>query len=148
MEGLKDLSFKNANRYYNLKFNHLRIMQIKGESGVGKSLFCSDLSVKKSIDADFSNILIFDYKNKDMLPFIKDFSSYDYVVLDNADLYMTERLGRVIEKDLLAVDSKTHWIIIGRDYYPCVLSLGSVGVLVREEKDGNYYYSVDYSLVN
>lgn len=142
---LRNLIFKNENRYYDLKFNQLRVMQIKGESGIGKSLFCSDLKIKKNIDTNFKNIVVFDFENSDMLNLVKDFSLYDYVVFDNADLYLTDELCSIIESNILS-DSKTHWIIIGRNSFSCVLSLGCIGVLERKTKGIKHYFCVNYSI--
>lgn len=141
---MKPLKFKIFNRSYNLKFNHIRIMQIKGESAIGKSLMVSDFLSYRGSDEQYKNSLVINSEHPEGLALIKEQCSYNYVIIDNADILLTDREIKLIQKNLWGFN-KTYWIIIGRNFYPCVLSNGSIGVLVEKKINNIFCYEMDYT---
>lgn len=144
IENMKPLKFKIFNRSYNLEFNHIRIMQIKGESATGKSLMVSDFLKYRSSDEQYRNSLVINSEHPEGLALIKEQCSYNYVIIDNADILLTDREIKLIQKNLWGFN-KTYWIIIGRNFYPCVLSNGSIGVLVEKKINNIFCYEMDYT---
>lgn len=141
---MQAIKFTIENRHYTLNFNHLRIIQISG--GKGKSLFCKDFEKAMDTVKYLKNSIVINYKNPEKLSLITEDTLYDYVIIDNADTLFkeTDRIQSIIRKSLLE-DSKTHWVIIGRNFYSCVLSLASKGSLITERKGNDYYIEVSYS---
>ncbi|MEG1723772.1 MAG: hypothetical protein RR313_00120 [Anaerovoracaceae bacterium] len=141
---LQPINFTYLNRTYYLDFNHLRIMQIKGESTVGKSLFVSDFDKQKDIDTTFANSLVINFFKKDLLNLITEDCNYDFVIIDNADIILDDFTIEKIKRNLWN-NGKTHWVIIGQNFYSCVLSLGCVGELIRERRNDKFYFRITYS---
>lgn len=141
---MRPLKFEIFNRSYNLEFNHIRIMQIKGESATGKSLMVSDFLKYRSSDEQYRNSLVINSEHPEGLALIKEQCSYNYVIIDNADILLTDREIKLIQKNLWGFN-KTYWIIIGRNFYPCVLSNGSIGVLVEKKINNIFCYEMDYT---
>ena len=141
---MKPLKFKIFNRVYNLEFNHIKIMQIKGESAIGKSLMVSDFLSYRGSDEQYKNSLVINSEHPEGLDLITEQCSYDYVVIDNADILLTDREIKLIQKNLWGLN-KTYWVLIGRNFYPCVLSNGSIGVLVEKKINNTFCYEMDYT---
>ena len=141
---MRPLKFKIFNRSYNLGFNHIRIMQIKGESATGKSLMVSDFLSYRGSDEQYRNSLVINSEHPEGLALIKEQCSYNYVIIDNADILLTDREIKLIQKNLWGAN-KTYWVIIGRNFYPCVLSNGSIGVLVEKKINNTFCYEMDYT---
>lgn len=141
---MQAIKFTIDNRHYTLNFNHLRIIQISG--GKGKSLFCKDFEKAMDTTDYLKNSIVINYKNPEKLSLITEKPPYDFVIIDNADILLKEadHIQSIIRKSLLE-DSKTHWVIIGRKFYPCVLSLASKGSLITEKRDNDYYIEISYS---
>lgn len=131
-------------RNYNIEFNHLRILQIKGKASTGKSLFVSDFKEQMRVRKDLQNSLVINWKNPNDINLITDNCKYDYVLIDNADVLMTEEISRNIEKNL-EKNSDTYWIIIGRRDYDCILSIGCIGELCSIIKGNKKYFYIDYN---
>lgn len=55
---LKNIDFQNENRHWKIEFNRIRMLHLRGECGIGKSLFAKDLKAQKDHIANFSNILV------------------------------------------------------------------------------------------
>lgn len=141
---LKDIKFTYKNRRYNLHFNNLPIIQVKGEGTTGRSMFFSDFESVSRVDKRYKNNLLINFKNSDMASLITFPCSYDFVVIDNADIILNDELCEIIEKNLFD-NPKTHWVIIGRDYFPCVLSMKCIGNLRVEKKGDVFCFSIDYT---
>ena len=141
---MRPLKFEIFNRSYNLEFNHIRIMQIKGESATGKSLMVSDFLKYRSSDEQYKNSLVINSEHPEGLDLITEQCSYNYVIIDNADILLTDREIKLIQKNLWSAN-KTYWVIIGRNFYPCVLSNGSIGVLVEKKINNTFCYEMDYT---
>lgn len=144
---MQAIKFTIDSRHYTLNFNHLRIIQISG--GKGKSLFCKDFDKAMATVSYLKNSIVINHKSPEKLSLITEDTPYDYVIIDNADTLLkeTDPIQSIIRKSLLG-NSKTHWVIIGRKFYPCVLSLASKGSLITERRDNDYFIEVSYSRPN
>lgn len=144
---LKSLEFENGGRRYDIRFNRTRIMQLRGGSSTGKTLFAADLrEQRKSIPA-FPNILVVGSANSESLGLLKNLEDlpYDLVVIDNADILLDKQLDRAISRSLMT-SSRTYWIIIGRKWFACCAYSGCRGILQSEKLRGNVYsFEIKYT---
>jgi hypothetical protein len=142
------LDFSYDKRHYSLKFNAMRILRITGESAVGKSLMCSD-ALRRRVDKHGKKIRVVRSGDADL------FTSsavdtlvaqeYKYFIVDNADILLTPELEAKI-LDSLRQKNDVYWVLLGRKPRGFV-SHNCVGVLKRDVKNGQHYFSVDYSTV-
>ena len=142
---MESLVFSYANRHYYLQFNFLPIIQLKGYTASGKSLFVHDFGRIRKNHANFKNSLIVNSRHPEGLQLIKH-HKYDYVIIDNADILITPDLDAYIFYQVVSGES-TKYIIIGRRNYSCVATLSGVGALrcQQNEETGEFYFSVDYA---
>ena len=139
------LSFKFLNRSYDIKWNKFNVIQIMGDSSVGKSLLVNDiLYMKKSGDNLFDNVWVVSHDLKSILFNFEDYfkslislPSNSIIVVDNADVILDSSMVSMINKR-----ADLYWIIMGRKFYGCVPCETCVGYLV---KDKNNTFTVDYS---
>lgn len=131
-------------RTYKIEFNHLRILQITGNSETDKSLLVSDFLDQRCIRQDLSNSLVIDRMFPEGLKLITENCQYDYVIIDNADILVTEEIDKMI-KENIKCNTKTYWIIIGRRVYDCVLSMGCIGELEETLVKNKRIISINYS---
>ena len=142
---MKNLKFSHRNRRYDLAFNMAPVMQIRGDSGTGKSLMGSDLQAEKEIQKKLSNVLIVNFKTRELLKLLSNNDKeYDFVVIDNADIILTPEYDNLIFEKIIQ-PTKTQWIILGRKSYNCVISAACRGVLVRQKIANTYYFTIDYT---
>jgi len=142
---LKDLVFKNGNRQYNIKFNRTHMLQLKGDSSTGKSLMAHDLREQRGKISNFPEILVIDVINRESIDFISmhKTSKYDLVVIDNADILITQEVDKIICKELLS--SKTYWIVIGRKWYNCCAYSGCRGILKSNHFRNKHEFYIEYT---
>ena len=141
---MKALRLSNMGRTYKIEFNHLRILQITGNSETDKSLLVSDFLDQRCIRQDLSNSLVIDRMFPEGLKLITEDCQYDYVIIDNADILVTEEIDKMI-KENIKCNTKTYWIIIGRRVYDCVLSTGCIGELEETLVKNKRIISINYS---
>lgn len=72
---------------------------------------------------------------------------YDFVIIDNADIILNENVCKIISENIRK-NNKTYWIIIGRNYYPCVLSVGCKGNLKMKSIGNKFKFQIDYGKTN
>lgn len=144
MASLEPIDFTFRNRHYYIPFLMYPIIQLKGDSSVGKSLFVSDFDNIGAINEKYSNSLIITRSTKQVMPLLES-KEYEYVLIDNADLVITPEIDSLIF-DRITSDLKTKYVIMGRRIYTCVGSLLGVGSLVRQyDKERDMYeFSVDF----
>lgn len=139
MYNLEPIKFSIHGRSYNLKFNLANIMQITGDSSVGKSLFYQDFQDYLRLNGKDSEVLFINDDNKSGIDSIKTkqlLSKYKIVIIDNADILMTIEIEKII---LTRTD--IYWVIIGRNMYGCV-PFSSLGALQVDEKN---LFSINYN---
>ena len=144
---LKTLVFDNGSRHYAIRFNRTKIIQLRGDSSTGKTLFCSDLREQRTKIPDFPTILVIGSFNRESLGLLNDLNnlSYDLVVIDNADILLTPELDKAIFESLISAN-KTYWIIIGRKWFDCCSYSGCRGVLRSRKIRGNAYtFEIEYT---
>lgn len=138
---LKTLHFQNDNREYLIEFNRVQVMQLMGDSAIGKSLFVSDLNEQKlgqqphqEQQGQECKLLTITENNSEALELVKNplEIDYDLVVIDNADILITEELDQAICEALFK-PTKTYWIIIGRNWFNCCAYDGCRGTLVNKQ---------------
>jgi hypothetical protein len=142
------MQFSNANRFYDIRFNLLNLIQIVGEAATGKSLMCADLREVCRHDEWYKkHLYVIDVSNRQAMGYFDScMRDYEYIVIDNADVLLTLELQLKICDSLFSDDKKTNnkWILIGRKLYVCA-PINCVGVLAHKTADGNQYYSIDYT---
>lgn len=144
---LKSLVFENGRRHYDIKFNRTRIIQLRGDSSTGKTLFAMDLREQKRSIPDFSNVLVTGSFNSESLGLLRDLDNlpYDLVVIDNADILLDKQLDSAIFQSMIS-GSKTYWIIIGRKWFDCCSYSGCRGILRCRKLPRNIYrFEVEYT---
>jgi ABC-type lipoprotein export system ATPase subunit len=128
------LEFKFRKREYELRFNVFPIIQIEGKSGSGKSLLCSDLkahiAASNRDDVHVTNIL--ETKELTLEEAVQWKEKYKYIVIDNADLLITEQLQELISDSV--DERKNYWVLMGRNNFWCV-DMKCMGEL-RERREG------------
>jgi hypothetical protein len=119
-------------------------MQMGGKSASGKSLLCNDLR-KYIFCEDIDNIKVvnvFDFK-KIPINYLNDWvQNYDYIVIDNADILVTEEIQYIISDSVNK--RKNFWILMGRNDLWCVnfKCVGELHETILE--DGIYKFDVIY----
>lgn len=144
---LKSLVFENGSRHYDIKFNRTKIIQLRGDSSTGKTLFASDLREQGKKIPAFPSILVIGSFNREAIGLLNDLSDlpYDLVVIDNADILLTDRLDKAIFQSIIS-ENKTYWIIIGRKWFDCCSYSGCRGVLRSKKTRGNAYtFEIEYT---
>lgn len=143
---LKDLKLKNGNREYNIIFNGVQIIQLKGDSSTGKSLLASDIKEQRGQIVNFPNILVIDEFNNELLKLLEpeQIPEYDLIVIDNADILVTTDLDTLICNELNR-NFKTYWIIIGRKRYKCCTYELCRGILENRHFKNKYTFSIKYT---
>ena len=142
---LKPLVFENSGRCYEIHFNRTNILQLKGDSGTGKTLFASDLKEQRDNVPNFPRILVINYDNRELLELLTSLNDlpYDLVVIDNADIILTKELDTAIYHALLST-SRAYWIIIGRTWFDCCSYGGCRAILKSEKIRKKFYFHVEY----
>lgn len=144
---ISPIKFVCMNRKYELQFHYTRYMQIRGDSGTGKSLFVRDFATVKEELPQYKNSAIYDTRNYKDLKKLSKHCEYDYVIIDNADYILTEDVADIIYENLKN-QNKTCWIIMGRGLYSCTVSLACIGRLDVKEEDGYYHFTVNYNAIS
>jgi hypothetical protein len=135
--------FHYDNRYYSLDFK-TRVIQITGDSAVGKSLMYQDLQHclnMGAIRAEEEELVLINI-NQNRLLNAEQRQPFKFIVIDNADLIITPAIADEIVASTLA--GRNYWVLLGNEPLDCVSS-NSVGRLRREEREGRHYFSIDYS---
>ena len=137
------LEFMYGKRKYVLNFNVFPVIQIVGESATGKSLLCSDLEnhIFESKRKDAFVIDIFDLEGLDAARAFNLSEKHKYIVIDNADLIITEELQMLISDSIDA--RKNFWVLMGRNDFWCV-DPKCVGVLRKRREAGIAVFDVVY----
>lgn len=142
---LKNLKFQNDNRVYDIAFNRIKVLQIKGDSSTGKSLLASDIKEQRDHDRQLGKVLVINIDNSDLLELVRQSSEeYNYIVIDNADVILDEETDKIIWKKIIA-STKTYWIILGRKFFNCTSYNGCNGILKQEKAEDKHYFSIDYT---
>ena len=119
------------------------IIQIIGRSGSGKSLLCNDLQayiiVSRRNDIYITNII--DTKELRLEDTVLLTEKYKYIVIDNADLLITEQIQELISDSI--DEKKNYWIIMGRKDYWCV-NIKCVGELIERREDRHSLFEIVY----
>lgn len=139
------LEFMVQKRHYNIPFLYYPIVQLKGDSAAGKSLFVQDFETLKRTNKDYANSPIINVGNRESLKLLKD-KSFDYVIIDNADLLITHEIDKFIFSHIITMP-ETHYIILGRKNFACVghpLGLGTF-IRTKDNTTGDYYFTVDFT---
>ena len=97
---ISPIKFVCMNRKYELQFHYTRYMQIRGDSGTGKSLFVQDFAAVKEELPQYKNSAIYDTRNYKDLKKLSKHCEYDYVIIDNADYILTEDVADIIYENL------------------------------------------------
>jgi hypothetical protein len=120
------------------------IMQLAGKAATGKSLFFNDLR-KHALYAnrtDIKLVNIYDCAEISTVALSGWIHQFVFIVIDNADLLITEQLQHMISD---SVDvRKNHWVLIGRRDYWCVSPKCVGKLLIQDDEDTKKIY-VSYS---
>ena len=134
------LDFNYDNRHYSISFMS-KAIQIVGEAAAGKSLMFQDLRYFANKSPSLQGQYLFVNHANHQETDINRMTLYKFVVIDNADIILTPEIERLIIQSQL--EEETQWVLLGRSPLGCIIT-NSVGKLICEERDGQYYFYVDY----
>jgi len=138
------MKFEFENRHYDLEFNSM-VIQIIGESAVGKSLMYQDLQAHIDANQELGfekDYLLINYQNRKFYTNLEQLREFKYIFIDNADIVLNSAIDdEIIDSQKT---SRNYWVLIGREPRGSVPG-NSVGILTRESKDGHHYFKMSYS---
>lgn len=148
------IMFQNLNRVYGLEFGDDNVIQIRGNSGAGKTLLAQDiLKAYKMSPNSYEKLIVFNYSSlsngKITLKSILKLSP-KIVVIDNADLILSNKLDLEIAEYNLE-HKNIYWILIGRRISKCLpdrLSLRELTSKYNEEYGAFFISTINREVIN